>query len=335
MRYDVSPLSSTSVAAQPVSTRSSSLRSVVVDLFKLRLVALVVLTAAVGYLLAARNEWNLELLLWTVVGTALAAAGAMALNQRLEMHRDALMERTRSRPLPSGALRPATATLLGVGLAALGALILALTAGLLPTLLASAVVLLYTLVYTPLKVRTSANTLVGAVCGAIPPMIGWATAQGNLGLGAWLLFAMLFLWQVPHFLALAWLYRGDYARGGFRMLPAEDPDGHVVGMAAVLHTAALAPIPILATLNGLAGWISAAGGVLLTLWLLTLAMGMARHRTDASARRLFLSTLAFLPLTLGLMLADSGPERLAPTPLASLSPATSSPAGIATSSGRP
>ncbi len=303
-------------------TRQFSLPQALADLFKVRLVTLVVLTAAAGYLLGARAQWQPGLLLWTVVGTALAAAGAMALNQRLEMHRDARMERTRSRPLPAGLLRPATATVLGIAAAALGVLTLALGSGPLPALLATAVVLLYTLVYTPLKVRTSANTLVGAVCGAIPPMIGWATARDDLGLGAWLLFAVLFLWQVPHFLALAWMYRGDYARGGFRMLPADDPEGHLTGMAAVLHTAALAPIPLLATLHGLAGWISAAGGVLLTCWLLWMAMGMARRRTEASARRLFLSTLAFLPLTLGLMLADSGRGRPIPATMASLSAAT-------------
>lgn len=167
-------------------------------------------------------------------------------------------------------------------------------------------ILLYTFVYTPLKPRTSANTLIGAVCGAIPPMIGWAAARGELGVGAWLLFAVLFLWQVPHFLALAWLYRADYARGGFRMLPAEDPGGHLTGLAAVLHTAALAPLPLLATLHGLTGWLSAAGGVVLVGWLLHAAVRMAQQRSDASARRLFLSTLAFLPLVLGFMLIDRG-----------------------------
>jgi len=316
------PSTPPSAGAKDSSPRLATLRQALVDLFKVRLVTLVVLTAAAGYLLGARNEWRVGLLLATAVGTALAAAGAMALNQRLEMHRDARMERTRSRPLPAGLLRPATATLLGVSTASLGVLTLALGSGPLPALLAAAVVLLYTLVYTPLKVRTSANTLVGAVCGAIPPMIGWAAARGDLGLGAWLLFAVLFLWQVPHFLALAWLYRGDYARGGFRMLPADDPEGHLTGMAAVLHTAALAPIPVLATLHGLAGWVSAAGGVLLTFWLLWMAMGLARRRTDASARRLFLATLAFLPLALGLMLADPGRGPLAPATVASLPVAT-------------
>lgn len=286
--------------------RRPSRTSIVLDLFKIRLVTLVVATAAAGYLLGAGEAWSGQALLWTTLGTALAAAGSMALNQRLEMARDALMERTRSRPLPAGLVRPATATTVGVATAALGVATLALGAGLQPALLAAAVVLLYTFVYTPLKPRTSANTLIGAVCGAIPPMIGWAAARGELGVGAWLLFAVLFLWQVPHFLALAWLYRADYARGGFRMLPAEDPGGHLTGLAAVLHTAALAPLPLLATLHGLTGWLSAAGGVVLVGWLLHAAVRMAQQRSDASARRLFLSTLAFLPLVLGFMLIDRG-----------------------------
>ncbi len=305
-------------AAELAPVRPSGSR-IVTELFKLRLVTLVVLTAAAGYLLGAGDAWSGKTLLWTVLGTALAAAGSMALNQRLEMHRDARMERTRARPLPAGHLHPATATTVGILTALLGVLTLALGTGLRPTLLAAAVVLLYTLVYTPLKPRTSANTLIGAVCGAIPPMIGWAAARGELGVGAWLLFAVLFLWQVPHFLALAWMYRADYARGGFRMLPAEDPDGHLTGLAAVLHTAALAPIPLLATLHGLAGWISAAGGVVLVGWLLSAAVRMAQQRSDASARRLFLSTLGFLPLVLTLMLMNRG-DGYSPAPTTTAAP---------------
>lgn len=321
--------------AEEIVLRRSSPSSIVLELFKIRLVTLVVLTAAAGYLLGAGDDWSGTTLLWTALGTALAAAGSMALNQRLEMDRDARMERTRARPLPAGLVQPAVATAVGLGVAALGVLALALGAGLRPALLAAAVVLLYTLVYTPLKPRTSANTLIGAVCGAIPPMIGWAAARGELGLGAWLLFAVLFLWQVPHFLALAWLYRADYARGGFRMLPAEDPDGHLTGLAAVLHTAALAPIPLLATLHGLAGWISAAGGVVLVGWLLSAAVKMARQRSDASARRLFLSTLGFLPMVLALMLIDRG-DGYTPAPtITAARPSIASSAGLAPGATRP
>ncbi len=308
---------------------------ILIDLFKIRLVSLVVATAAAGYLLGAGDGWSPVPFLWTTLGTALAAAGSMALNQRMEMARDALMERTRTRPLPAGLVRPATATTVGVATAALGVGTLALGAGLQPALLAAAVVLLYTLVYTPLKLRTSANTLIGAVCGALPPMIGWAAARAELGAGAWLLFAVLFLWQVPHFLALAWLYRADYARGGFRMLPAEDPGGHLTGLAAVLHTVALAPIPLLAALHGLTGWVSAAGGLVLVGWLLQAAVRMAQQRSDASARRLFLATLAFLPLVLGLMLVDRGGATSASAAVASLHSANITAAGLSAGLPRP
>ncbi len=308
---------------------------IVLDLFKIRLVTLVVLTAAAGYLLGAGESWSGQALLWTTVGTALAAAGSMALNQRLEMARDARMERTRGRPLPAGFVHPTLATWLGLATAGLGVGSLAFGVGGQPALLALAVVLLYILVYTPLKPRTSANTLIGAVCGAIPPLIGWAAARGELGVGAWLLFGVLFLWQVPHFLALAWLYRADYARGGFRMLPAEDPDGHLTGLAAVLHTAALAPLPLLATLHGLTGWLSAAGGVVLVGWLLHAAVRMAQQRSDASARRLFFSTLAFLPLILGLMLVDRGGATPLTSTVGSLHPVTVTAGGLSAATRRP
>ena len=321
--------SSGSGDGRQAGVRHPSLATVVAQLFKIRLVSLVVTTTAVGYLLGAGDSWSAPTLLWTILGTALAGAGSMALNERLEMHRDACMERTRTRPLPAGHVSPGVATAVGISVATAGVLTLALSAGHRPALLAAAVVVLYTLVYTPLKPRTSANTLIGAVCGAIPPLIGWTAARGELELGAWLLFAILFLWQVPHFLALAWLYRADYARGGFRMLPSEDPDGHLTGLAAVLHTAALAPIPVVATLHGLGGWVSAAGGVLLVAWLLSAAVRMAQQRSDASARRLFLSTLAFLPLVLGLMLVDRGGGEGATPTMATLPPTALNAAGLA------
>lgn len=294
----------TAASPSPTPARPPSVVRLATELCKLRLVTLVVGTAVAGYLLADGGNGDGLRLVGMAVGTALAAAGAQALNQRLEMHRDARMERTRTRPLPAGLVAPATATVVGVTAAVLGVATLAGAAGPLPALLAAAVVALYTFIYTPLKPRTSANTLVGAVCGAIPPMIGWTAARGDVGVGAWLLFGVLFLWQIPHFLALAWLYRADYARGGFRMLPADDPDGQLTGLATVLYTAALAPLVVAGALYGITGWLAATGGTAMVAWLLLQALRMAKLRSDASARRLFVATLVVLPLLLGLMVVD-------------------------------
>ncbi|HUK12916.1 MAG TPA: heme o synthase [Thermoanaerobaculaceae bacterium] len=277
------------------------------ELTKLRLTALVVTTAAVGFALASGARWDVGKGLATLAGTALAAAGAMALNQRIESARDARMERTRLRPLPTGAIGARTATAFGVAAAGSGLALLALAANLLTAALGLAVVLLYTLVYTPLKARTPFCTLFGAVCGALPPMMGWSAAAGRLGFGAWVLGGLLFLWQIPHFLALAWLYREDYRRGGFRMLPILDPEGVLTGSVVVVYSLALVPVGIVAALGGLTGWAFAAGALVLGAGLVVLALRLAAERSDRPARRLFLATLAYLPLLLGLMVADRVP----------------------------
>ena len=265
---------------------------------------MVLVTTAVGYLMAAPGGWSGNRLAWALLGTACAAAGSMALNQRIELELDARMERTRRRPLPSGAMRPSAATILGVALGSTGVVILALRANLLTAVLGLAVIATYTLVYTPMKTRTTACTLAGAVCGAIPPMMGWSAATGGLGPGAWILAGILFLWQIPDFLALAWLYRDDYERGGFRMLPIVDPAGDATVLMVVLYCLALLPVGLSASLTGLAGWTYAAGSLLLGGALLGLGAGLARTRSLPAARRLFFATLVYLPLLLGLMVAD-------------------------------
>jgi protoheme IX farnesyltransferase len=191
--------------------------------------------------------------------------------------------------------------------ASAGLAVLAVAANPVTALLGLIVVLTYTLVYTPLKPRTPLCTLAGAVCGAIPPMMGWAATGGGIGFGAWLLGGALFLWQIPHFLALAWLYREDYERGGFRMLPVVDASGRVTGQMAVLYSLALVPLGVLAALGGITGWLFAGGSVVLGSGLVALSMRLATLRTDSVARRLFLATLAYLPLLLGLMVADKLP----------------------------
>ncbi len=305
------------------------------ELTKGRLVALVVVTTAVGFVMASPSEIAWGRLVLTLLGTALTAAGSMALNEVMEMERDALMERTRHRPLPAGEIAPLHATVLGVAAAVAGVAILALAVNLLTAALDLAVVLLYVGVYTPLKPRTTLCTLAGAVCGAIPPMMGWTAASGSLGFGAWFLALVLFLWQIPHFLALAWMYRDDYARGGFKVLPVVDEDGRATTLMVNVYTLALLAITVAAALTGLVGLLFAVGALLLGGAMLALGVQLSRARSRRHARRLFFATLAYLPLLLTLMVADrSVPQPLhvtARTAAAAAGPATASdvvPAGL-------
>jgi len=278
-------------------------------LTKLRLSGLVLATTAAAYLLARRGPLDGGELAATLAGTFLCALSAAAFNQIWERERDARMERTRERPLPSRRLRVGEAmaaawAMLALGLALLLAGTNALTAG-----LALLTVVLYLLVYTPLKPRSSLNTLVGAVCGALPPVLGWTAATGRLETGAWLFGLLLFLWQVPHFLALAWLYREDYARGGFRMLPAVDPGGHFTGALSTLYSLALLPLGVAFALAGLVGPSAAAGVALLALGLVAASLQLWRRLDRASARRLFFASVLVLPLVLILLLVDATPQR--------------------------
>lgn len=277
-------------------------------LLKVRLVALVLVTTAAGFALAGSGSFDWRMLVLTLIGTAMAAGCAMALNQVLEVDRDARMMRTRGRPLPSGRVAHSSALLLGglMGLAGVGLLLVLVHP--LPAILAGANVLLYAFVYTPLKTRTTLNTVVGAVTGALPPMIGWAAAAGSIDpatqWGAWLLGGILFLWQLPHFLALAWMYREDYSRGGFRMLPQVDRDGQLTARVVMLSSLALVPASLMAVGAGLAGAVYAVGALVLGLMMVVLAAGLLRARTQSAARRVFFGSLIYLPLLLGLMALD-------------------------------
>jgi protoheme IX farnesyltransferase len=263
-------------------------------------------TTAVGFAVASVERIDWPLLGWTCAGTALAAASASLFNQLFERRRDALMHRTRGRPLPARQIGPATVFVVAVLTGYAGAALLGLMVGLLPAALAALNILLYALLYTPLKPRTTFNTLIGAVCGAIPPMIGWAAVTGALEPGAWLLGGILFVWQIPHFLALAWMYREDYARGGHAMLPVRDHDGEITAQAVVITTIPLIPLGISATLLGLAGLWSAAVALLLGLWFLWLAFAFYHKRDHASARKLFLGSITYLPLLLAVITLDRG-----------------------------
>lgn len=301
-----------SPAGDVLTTRPSvlgSLRGLVLalpTLTKARLSALVLLTTAVGFILGQTGEGGWAALLWTVIGTALAAGCANTINQIIERRRDGRMQRTASRPLPAGRTTPLHAFLAAVVMGYTGVALLAILVNLLAAGLALLTILLYVLVYTPLKSRTTLNTLVGAVAGALPPMIGWAAATGSLDLRAIMLGALLFVWQLPHFFALAWLYREDYERGGYRMLPVLDPTGRITARVVVLTSMTLLPLGLALTMVGLTGWLVAAGSVLLGLAMVALGVRMARHCSSARARTVFLASLIYLPLLLTLMVIDRG-----------------------------
>ena len=273
-------------------------------LTKARLSLLVVVTTFVGFCLASGAHLDWLLLFHAICGTTLAAAAAAVLNQVLETNVDRLMERTRHRPLPAGRMRSRHALALGAALAVIGVLWLWLTTNPLSALLAAGTVVIYLFFYTPLKRRTPFCTWVGAVSGAIPPVIGWTAAQGaqpQLGLGAWVLFGILFTWQMPHFLAIAWMYRDEYAQAGFLMLKHDDSRGGSTAMTSLLFTLGLIAITIIPFVTEMHGPVYLAGALVLDLVLLVCAMQFLADRNRTTARRLFFASILFLPLLLGLM----------------------------------
>ena len=288
----------------PGPSAGHSLISDYLELAKARLGALVVLTAFVGYILGARGDVSLWGVTAAVAGTALSAFGANILNQWREADRDTLMLRTRERPLPAGRISRRAAVAWGIVTALIGLLILAVGTNWLTTMLSLFVIIVYVLVYTPLKVRTPLNTVIGAVCGAVPPMMGWTAATGRLDAGAWILGGVLFAWQIPHFLALAWLYREDYARGGFRMLPAVDLEGRLTARLAFLYAAALLPITAALSAFGVTGGTFLVTSQVVGLAFVGLGWLFLRTRNRPAARRLFLASILYLSVLLGLMVID-------------------------------
>jgi heme o synthase len=276
-------------------------------LAKPRVVAMVLVTTTVGYYLGSVGPPALAQLLRTLAGTALAAGGTLALNQWMERDLDARMLRTRQRPLPDGRLLPTEALLLGVALLIVGLGVLGLGVNTIAMTLTATISIVYLLCYTPLKRVTSLSSIVGAVPGALPPVAGWAAARGTLGPQPWILFAIMFLWQIPHTLAIGRVYRDDYARAGIPLLPVLDRDGLRTGTHAVSNCLALVPVALLPTLVGLAGPIYFAVALALGLGFLWSAIGLARHRSTADARRLMFASLVYLPLLLAAMALDKLP----------------------------
>jgi protoheme IX farnesyltransferase len=293
------------VAAVPLTAGRSAARIAdYVALAKPRLNLLVVATSAAGYYLGAPGSPEALPMASAVIGTALVAGGAAALNQVFERDTDALMRRTRLRPLPDGRIVAADATWFGVVLSGIGLVLLAARANVIAALLASATLVIYLMVYTPMKRRTSIATFVGAVPGALPPLIGWTAARGAVSLGGLALFAIVFLWQIPHFMAIAWLYRDDYRVAGFPMLPVIEPDGRRTGRHAVLFAVALLPVALVPTFAGVSGLVYAAVALALGLGLIWLAVRFALSPSDTAARRLFFGSITYLPLLWIAMIAD-------------------------------
>jgi protoheme IX farnesyltransferase len=269
-------------------------------LAKPRIALMVVLTTALGYALAGgASDWKM---LWTLVGTGLSACACGALNQLLEIEQDGRMKRTSKRPLPAGDLSPRQALAFGLATAFLGLGTLRLLSGRLAFDVTAFTLVAYVLFYTPLKMITPQTTWIGAAAGATPPLVGWAAAAGDLPLRAWALFAIMFLWQIPHFLALFWTYREDYARAGFKTAPVVDPRGGLTAAQIAIHSLSVLPVSLLPVFLGMAGLKYGAGALVLSTAYLLLGLKASWTLAALDTRRLFLASLAYLPILFGMLL---------------------------------
>jgi protoheme IX farnesyltransferase len=274
------------------------------ELTKPRITFLIVLTSAAGFALASPGSVNYAAMVSAMLGIALLSSGIATMNQYMERDLDALMRRTANRPLPSGRLLPWEALAFGSGLTVFAEAYLAIVVNPLTAVLGLTVIAGYLFGYTPLKTRTSLSTMVGAFPGAVPPLIGWAAARGSIGLEAWVLFAILFLWQFPHFLAIAWMYREDYSRAGILMLPVVEPDGRVTAQQIVIYTVLLLPVSLLPAALGISGKVYLYGAIVLGLLFLYSSIRAAFSKSKQEARRLLLASVIYLPLLFILMVLD-------------------------------
>ena len=275
-----------------------------IDLTKPRITFLIVLTAAAGFCLGAKGSLDYLRFTHAMLGIALLSSGIATLNQYMERELDGLMRRTVSRPLPSGKLVPVEALVFGAGLTLIAEVYLALLVNPLTALFGLTVVAGYLFMYTPLKTKTTLSTVVGAFPGAMPPLMGWTAASNEVTLGAWVLFAILFLWQFPHFLAIAWMYKEDYGRAGIRMLPVVEPEGRVTGQQIVAYTVMLLPVSLLPTLIGISGRVYFYGAIVLGSFFLISSISAAFSKSRQQARRLLLASVLYLPLLFGLMVLN-------------------------------
>jgi protoheme IX farnesyltransferase len=297
-------MKSSAAALNSTAVSEKSWASVFADLVKARLTALVLLTTFVGFYLGETGGMNYLLMFHTLFGTALVASGAAALNQLLEREYDAKMRRTASRPLPSGRLQPATVAIFGGVCSVAGLIYLATLVNLLTSVLGAVTSISYLFIYTPLKRVTWVNTLVGAIPGALPPLMGWTAARNELSGEGWTLFAILAFWQIPHFMAIAWLYREEYAKAGFIMLPNVDADGSRTAQHAVGNTLALFIVSLCPFLLKMNGQIYLATAMILSAGYFWCAVRFARQLDQTRARQLFLASIIYLPLLLAAMCFD-------------------------------
>ncbi|MEK6335769.1 MAG: heme o synthase [Acidobacteriota bacterium] len=275
-----------------------------VELTKPRITFLIVLTSAAGFALGSRGAVNYVVFAHAMIGIALLSSGIATLNQFMERDLDRLMRRTADRPLPSGRLLPFEALWFGIVLTATAELYLALSVNVLTAALGLTVIAGYLFLYTPLKTRTTLSTAIGAFPGAMPPLIGWAAARGEVDISAWVLFAILFLWQFPHFLAIAWMYREDYGRAGIRMLPVVEPDGRVTGQQIITYALMLVPVSLLPAILGISGRVYLFAALVLGLLFLASSVRAAISKSNQHARQLLLASVLYLPLLFGVMVLD-------------------------------
>jgi protoheme IX farnesyltransferase len=299
--------SASDASDRPAFGRVKPQRHPLYELTKPGIAGFVMITAGVSAHVAAGGHPELWPMVHTLLGTGLATGGALALNQYIERDFDARMRRTRDRPIPSGRITPGHALIFGLALLTIGVAWLALTVGWIPAGFTVLSALAYLFAYTPLKRRTYLATIVGAVPGALPALIGWTAAGADPGLGAWLLFGIFFLWQLPHVLALAWLLRDDYKAVGFFLMPPSDPDGQRIGRHMAYHSLSLLALSIVPSILGLTGWIYGAGAALLGLGMLATSIGAARDMSFPLVKRVFFASLLYQPLILILMLIDTNP----------------------------
>ena len=275
-----------------------------IELTKPRITFLIVLTSAAGFCLGARGAVNYLTFTHAMIGIALLSSGIATLNQFMERDLDGLMRRTENRPLPSGRLVPFEALWFGIALTLGAELYLALSVNVLTAVMGITVIIGYLFLYTPLKTRTTLSTAVGAFPGAMPPLMGWTAARGEIDVAAWVLFAILFLWQFPHFLAIAWMYREDYGRAGIRMLPVVEPDGRVTGQQIILYALMLVPVSLLPTFLGISGRFYLVAALVLGLLFLGSSIRAALSKSNQHARQLLLASVLYLPLLFGVMVLD-------------------------------
>lgn len=294
-------------AADLTQARELSLRERLTAYFELtkpRIAFLLVLTSAAGFYLGSKGTFDVVLFANSMISIALLAFGVATLNQYIERRIDTLMERTATRPLPSLRLAPIEALVFGLLLCTIAELYLLFAVNALTAVLGLVVIAGYVLLYTPLKTRTSASTAIGAIPGALPPLMGWTAAANDITLGAWALFVMQFLWQFPHFLAIAWMYRDQYAKAGILMLPVVEPSGRLTARQIVLFTVMLVPVSLAPFFLGFAGKIYLIGAAILGLWFLWASIMAARTKTNEQARKLLLASVIYLPLLLILLVLD-------------------------------